>query len=109
MNLEIKNTNQVKTNSQLRLPMFPITQGSILPLLLHKYLLRRIIYKKYIYSEVCVTKETNQNINPDQKEVLKRSFRSVHILLQQIKWFVRTDHVKVQGNTNTVVNYAIPI
>ena len=45
VDLEIKNTNQVKRNSQLRLPMFPITQGSILPLLLHKYLLRRIIYK----------------------------------------------------------------
>ena len=59
-------------------------------------------------SAVCVTNESNQNLTPSQKELLQWHFRLGHIGFQHIQWLIRTERLKVQGNSKAVANCERP-
>ena len=63
---------------------------------------------KALASAVCVTNQSNQNITPSQKELLRWNFRLVHIGFQRVQWLIRTGRLKVQGNSKAVANCERP-
>ena len=80
--------------------MYPTTQGKILPLLVHNYLVIRIIHPN-ILSHKNVLTNKNRNFTPSQNEILKWNFVFDYIELQK---FNSTGNVKKQGITKVIYN-----
>ena len=59
-------------------------------------------------SAVCVNNESNKNLTPLQKELLRWNFTLGHIGFQHIQWLIRTWRLKVQGNSKAVANCERP-
>ena len=59
-------------------------------------------------SDLCVTNEATQNINPSHKELLLWDFRLGHIWFQHVRWLIRTVRLKVKGNSKAVANFESP-
>ena len=76
----------------------------------HKFNLPKQIYKevKLLENIICVTIDAKQNLTPSQKEVLQWHFILVHIGFQHGKWLINTGRLKLQGNSNAVVNCERP-
>ena len=64
--------------------------------------------EKVLHSAVCVTEESNQNLTPSQRELLKWHYRLGHIGFRHIQWLVRSGKIAVQGNAKAVANCAPP-
>ena len=63
---------------------------------------------KALASAVCVTNESNLNLTPSQKELLRWHFRLGHIGSQHVQWLIRTGRLKVQENSKAVDNCERP-
>ena len=59
---------------------------------------------KALTNAVCVTNEANQNLTPPQKELLQWKCILGHIGFQHVQLLIRTGHMRVQGNSNSVAN-----
>ena len=59
-------------------------------------------------SFVCVTIESNQNLTPSQKDILRWYFRLVHIGFQHVQWLIHTGRLKVEVNSKVWENFENP-
>ena len=54
-----------------------------------------------------VIDETNQNFAAAYMDLLKWNFKFGHIIFQNVLYLAGTNHVKVQQNSKSVVNYTM--